>query len=191
MHQNAGGPKFRKSSMNIGLTPYSNSNFYVTTGLIFFIDPSIDRFILFNVNLIAKSFTFKLASESWYSEISRKCYRYWHNSPFELMMVRNYRFDSFYLDFNRKLNLCRKGFEWFFYLDRCIRFLIVLSLQKTSINIDSSWDSNTNFLGFCSLDSFNRGLNRKLKIFTGVVYWKIITSVRCLEIWWSEFSRKR
>ena len=91
------------------------------------------------------------------------------------MFVCKDRFDSFHLGVNRQPHTRREGFvsnilHWL--LHQCFdgpnnakKVLVVLI------------HPNTIFLGVYTLHYFHQGLNRKLKICTGVVYRKTITSI--------------
>ena len=108
-------------------------------------------------------------------ENSRKCYYFWRYSTFELTFFYKYALASVYRDPRWELYTWRK-FDWEIFCF-CIRILDVRKLLDSAFDFGSSRDSNTFFLCFCGLNCFHEGLNRKLKICTGIFHWKTITSV--------------
>ena len=103
------------------------------------------------------------------------------------MFVRNWRFDSFYLDHSQILHTCTWRFAWKTnYLGCCIRTLTVRTLQKNCYYFEISRDSKTFLHGSCSLDSFRQSLSRELKSGGKWVIEKPLLLLCGLEFWLSE-----
>ena len=87
-----------------------------------------------------------LATESWYSEKSKKPHSYRSISVFKKILLQNYRPDFFHQYLDRNLRNSSRGFIWkISHFDLCNEFWTVQRIPKTAINFDKSICSNSQF----------------------------------------------